>query len=582
MADNIKTKQFLDFQGLGFYDSQLKRYFAVNNKAGVVGYADKAGKLAQARKIELIGGVTGDGTFDGSNNVTINTTLHISGELNADISGNARTASAFNAVKPINITGDVTGYGTGGVSSDGWTVPVTLADAAVSNVKLAGGISNDKLVNSSVTLGSTQVALGQTKTDLSGLNSVTATHFVGTLTGPATLAYKAVQDNDGNDIVNTYATKAELNAAQSAFNFKGSVPTYQDLPVNPSNGDIYTVEDDGKTYIWSSTDQTWSVFGSSYGPATANDLGLVKIGSNITNSSGTISISRTNVDEALGYEAVRGIKVNNVVQVPAADRYVNIQLPNDYITQQDILDAFTAQNITTGLGYSPLENVSVNGVDLTKVNNRVNVDLSSYATQAWTQDHIDAAMSSLYTFKGSLSTYGDLLSVQNPATGDTYNIITGNDPDTGNPNWPAFVSGTNFSWDGDEWDSLGGSIDLSDYYRKSEVDTIAASKAALIHTHNSLYYTKSEVDSLLSDMRTWVLQQIAAANSDAEDSGLTNDVRTYNSAAAFPIPGVLDVMYVDSSTGSTYTWVPDNSLDGGYYLELNRTATSSEIGDLFD
>ena len=426
------------------------------------------------------------------------------------------------------------------------------------------------------------MALGQTKTDLSGLNSVTATHFVGTLTGPATLAYKAVQDNDGNDIVNTYATKAELNAAQSAFNFKGSVPTYQDLPVNPSNGDIYTVEDDGKTYIWSSTDQTWSVFGSSYGPATANDLGLVKIGSNITNSSGTISISRTNVDEALGYEAVRGIKVNNVVQVPAADRYVNIQLPNDYITQQDILDAFTAQNITTGLGYSPLENVSVNGVDLTKVNNRVNVDLSSYATQAWTQDHIDAAMSSLYTFKGSLSTYGDLLSVQNPATGDTYNIITGNDPDTGNPNWPAFVSGTNFSWDGDEWDSLGGSIDLSDYYRKSEVDTIAASKAALIHTHNSLYYTKSEVDSLLSDMRTWVLQQIAAANSDAEDSGLTNDVRTYNSAAAFPIPGVLDVMYVDSSTGSTYTWVPDNSLDGGYYLELNRTATSSEIGDLFD
>ena len=40
---------------------------------------------------------------------------------------------------------------------------------------------------------------------------------------------------------------------------------------------------------------------TTYGAATTSALGLVKTGSNITNSSGTISISKTNVTTALGY-----------------------------------------------------------------------------------------------------------------------------------------------------------------------------------------------------------------------------------------------------------------------------------------
>ena len=40
---------------------------------------------------------------------------------------------------------------------------------------------------------------------------------------------------------------------------------------------------------------------TTYAAATTAALGLVKIGSNITNSSGTISISKTNVTTALGY-----------------------------------------------------------------------------------------------------------------------------------------------------------------------------------------------------------------------------------------------------------------------------------------
>jgi hypothetical protein len=49
-------------------------------------------------------------------------------------------------------------------------------------------------------------------------------------------------------------------------------------------------------------DATWATpTDTTYAAATSSNLGLVKIGSNITNSSGTISVSKANVTAALGY-----------------------------------------------------------------------------------------------------------------------------------------------------------------------------------------------------------------------------------------------------------------------------------------
>ena len=49
-------------------------------------------------------------------------------------------------------------------------------------------------------------------------------------------------------------------------------------------------------------DATWQVpTNTTYGAATGSALGLVKTGSNITNSSGTISLTKANVTAALGY-----------------------------------------------------------------------------------------------------------------------------------------------------------------------------------------------------------------------------------------------------------------------------------------
>lgn len=580
MAENGTNKQvkYLSYDGLLLFKKQLQKYYASNTKLGVVGASDVAYKLASSKKIEFIGGIQGDAYFDGSKDITISTVLNIPSTIDSDITGNAFSATNFQSSKPINLIGDLEGYGVGGSDNNGWTVTASIKDGSVTSSKLFGKIPNNKLLNSSITIGTTKVSLGSTVTDIDGLNSVTATTFVGNLEGVATSATTALADEKGNNIYSTYATKAEVQASQSALKFKGTVSTYSELPSNADNGDIYNVEDEGKTYIWSSVDNKWSVFGSSYGPATSDSFGLVKVGENITNASGVLSINQSNVESALGYIPVSGIKVNGTA-IPSVNRIVDIQIPTEYATQTDIDNAFTKDRITSALGYSPLRYLSVNGVDVDNINDRVNVDLSSYATQSWTSEQIENKLSSLYSFKGSVQTYGDLLLVQSPNVGDTYNVITGNNPEVDEASWPAFSSGTNFAWDGDEWDSLGGSFDLSSYYNKTETDALLNTKAPASHSHDNIYYSKSEVDALIEGVKAWVREYVASTMQQATDEGKINDIRVYDSYTLFPTTGVADVEYVDSSTGLEYHWVTDS--EGGHYEQVNKTVTSEDISQMF-
>lgn len=587
-----KEVKYLSYEGLQTYTTQIKNYFANTELVdGRVGLADYANRLKQSRKIEFIGAVTGDGLFDGSRDVTISTQVNLSGTYGIDVSGNAGTANNFKYSKPINITGAVSGYATGGTDANGWSIATTLATGIVTNEKLAGNISNNKLQNSSITIGSTVI-------DLGGIANSLSVNVVGDLTGNATTADSATSDSVGNVIVDTYATKAELAQISSAIRYKGAVADLSQV-VNPQNGDIYSVIG-GSTYIWSADNNAWEDFGTSYGPATDEVFGLVKIGNNITNTSGKISLSRLNVDNALGYQALSGVSVNGT-PVSVVNRTVDITIPSNYATQQYVLDSFTNSNIVTGLGYEPIENVSLNGTDLSKTNHRVNIDLSDYATENWTTQQIESKLGSLYSFKGSVSSYGDLLHISNPSSGDTYNVINGNDPATQEPDWPAFSGGTNFAWDGDEWDSLGGSLDLSSYYKKTEVDTLLSGKAPSSHNHNDLYYTKAQVDTIVNDLMTWVTNQMTGAGYMTEaqvrsivaeiiaterEAGTMNDIRTFvdydhfpgNSANPSEIPAT-GVEYVDSLTGLEYIWVETQS--GGKYQQVNAIATDNDIDNIF-
>ena len=71
--------------------------------------------------------------------------------------GVAETAQAFNFPATISLSGDVNGTAE---SKYGWNIQAEIGRGKVTNDKLAGSITNDKLVYNSITIGSTEVGLG--------------------------------------------------------------------------------------------------------------------------------------------------------------------------------------------------------------------------------------------------------------------------------------------------------------------------------------------------------------------------------------------------------------------------------------
>lgn len=124
-------------------------------------------------------------------------------------------------------------------------------------------------------------------------------------------------------------------------------------------------------------------------------------------------------------------------------------------------------SVSTGdeKGVYMIEAIGTNG-SLKKVGS--DVDLSNYVTK----DQI----TSMYTYKGTKATYDELVAIENPKVGDAYNVegeveIISESPlgDTITKKYPA---GTNWVWNGSEWDAQGGSIDLSVYATKEEVGNV--------------------------------------------------------------------------------------------------------------
>ena len=79
---------------------------------------------------------------------------------------------------------------------------------------------------------------------------------------------------------------------------------------------------------------------------------------------------------------------------------------------------------------------------------------------------IKTSLSNVYTYKGS-ATYEEIAAKDDAAVGDVWNSTTANG------NYPA---GTNYAWTGEAWDALGGEVDLSNYYTKSQTDSAISAK----------------------------------------------------------------------------------------------------------
>ena len=156
-----------------------------------------------------------------------------------------------------------------------------------------------------------------------------------------------------------------------------------------------------------------------------------------------------------------------------------------YYTKQQVDSKINVINASLSTNETNIASVSTN---LSNFKTSTNTAIASINTalankvntsDVYTKSEVDNKVSTDYKYKGSVSTIGALPT--NPSIGDVYNVVGEN--------------GSNFAWDGTQWDNLGGTIDLSSYATKAYVDN----KTDNILTADNVY-TKQQIDSKISNI----------------------------------------------------------------------------------
>lgn len=162
--------------------------------------------------------------------------------------------------------------------------------------------------------------------------------------------------------------------------------------------------------------------------------------------------------------------------------------------------------------------------------------------------YVDSKLTAVYTYKGSVANT-QALPTENQTIGDVYNV-----EDTGK----------NVAWDGEKWDELGATVDLSAYAKTEDVNAQLASKANVEHTHEI-----ADVDSLQDalDSKTVTVGHVGA-NVDTVQIKQGEQVIGQFEAPAHPVK-VNASLFIDD--GSFYD--PDAGL-GGHPDYFNNVAWS--------
>lgn len=180
-------------------------------------------------------------------------------------------------------------------------------------------------------------------------------------------------------------------------------------------------------------------------------------------------------------------------------------------------------------------------------------------------DELKASVAAALDYKGTKDTY-DALPSEGNKKGDVWNVVAAHE---GTP------AGTNYAWDGAKWDPLGGTVDLSGYYTKSQVDdAISAAKTEL-----------KAADTALEGQISTVTNQLNNKVDKVEGSGLISDtdlnqIRTNKSdieSLQTSVGGKQDELTPGNAVSITEENVIDVKLDPASNEALSKSAEGLKL-----
>lgn len=180
-------------------------------------------------------------------------------------------------------------------------------------------------------------------------------------------------------------------------------------------------------------------------------------------------------------------------------------------------------------------------------------------------DDLKASVAAALDYKGTKDTY-DALPTEGNKKGDVWNVVAahGTTP-----------AGTNYAWDGTQWDPLGGTVDLSGYYTKTQVDdAISTAKTELEAADTDL---EGQITTVTNQLNNKVDK--VAGSSLISDTDL-NQIRTNKSdieSLQTSVGGKQDELTPGNAVSITEENVIDVKLDPASNEALSKSAEGLKL-----
>ena len=378
-----------------------------------------------------------------------------------------------------------------------------------------------------------------------------------------------------------------IHTIANVYKFKGSVPTYNDLPVNAETGDVYNVEDTGANYAW--TGSEWDKLSDiidleDY--VKKETLALYYLKEEVDALiDGINAYSKEEIDNMLSGKAdISTIYDKAAIDSKLAEKananevYTKAESDNKFLVADDIsgkaeqtdleaLETKVDNHIAKAVVQDDLNNYYTKAENDTLLNTKANADnvytkaesnalldnkadasevydktelenlLEDKADKTelenyYTKEQIDEKTSTLFNYKGQVQTVAEL--PNNASIGDTYNVVE---------------TGANYTWNGDEWDKLSETIDLSPYAKTTDVNALVEAEAQARQGVDATLQTN--IDKVASDLA----EHIADADQNAATKAELAEEVSARETADNALDERLDVLegkdfveYVDIST----------------------------------